>query len=297
MPRAKTLGQKEIEVMVSMHVNGIKDSIIAEKTGRSRHTVGKVIKGNQDLVDLASAIRSEMLFSAHLPLLSFKDGGKTYSSSGGGDGYFSGIDNYFAHTRRYRPVQQKDTSRSSRAQYGTEEGGANETHFHINVPKMETIDYAFELRKAQILSEIKSSASLSEKEYMRIVREFKAPIMEQLDNIKTMILLKSYYDIRQRQQPVISPPKNCEAEYGSDTIFHPGGDDRETLKKKLSPIGINVDSMLMEGRDSGNMLNSIEQDLQRIERRLDKLPDFIVKAVRTVLEELIDPGVISTRKK
>ncbi len=162
---------------------------------------------------------------------------------------------------------------------------------------METIDYAFELGKAKIFSKQMSSVLISGKEYMRIVREFKAPIMEQLDNIKTMILLKSYYDIRQRQQPVISPPKNCEAEYGSDTIFHPGGDDRETLKKKLSPIGINVDSMLMEGRDSGNMLNSIEQDLQRIERRLDKLPDFIVKAVRTVLEELIDPGVISTRKK
>ena len=76
MPRAKTLGQNEIEVMVSMHVNGIKDSIIAEKTGRSRHTVRKVIKGNQDLVDLASAIRSEMLFNAHVPLFSLKDGGK-----------------------------------------------------------------------------------------------------------------------------------------------------------------------------------------------------------------------------
>ncbi len=109
MPRAKTLKQKEIEVMVSIHVNRIKDSIIAEKTGRSRHTVRKVIKGNPDLVNLASAIRSEMLFNAHLPILSFKDGGKTYSSSGGGEGYFSGIDNYFAHMRRYRPVGQKDT--------------------------------------------------------------------------------------------------------------------------------------------------------------------------------------------
>lgn len=297
MPRAKTLGQKEIEVMVSMHVNGIKDSIIAEKTGRSRHTVGKVIKGNQDLVDLASAIRSEMLFSAHLPLLSFKDGGKTYSSSGGGDGYFSGIDNYFAHTRRYRPVQQKDTSRSSRAQYGTEEGGANETHFHINVPKMETIDYAFELRKAQILSEIKSSASLSEKEYMRIVREFKAPIMEQLDNIKTMILLKSYYDFRQRQQPAIPPPTIVRQNMGPTQYVILGEMIGETLKKKLSPIGTNVDSMLTDNRYNENTLNSIEHDLQRIERRLDKMPDIIIKVIRTVMEELIYSGAISDRIK
>ena len=162
---------------------------------------------------------------------------------------------------------------------------------------METIDYAFELGKAKIFSKQMSSVLISGKEYMRIVREFKAPIMEQLDNIKTMILLKSYYDFRQRQQPAIPPPTIVRQNMGPTQYVILGEMIGETLKKKLSPIGINVDSMLMEGRDSGNMLNSIEQDLQRIERRLDKLPDFIVKAVRTVLEELIDPGVISTRKK
>ena len=71
----------------------------------------------------------------------------------------------------------------------------------------------------------------------------------------------------------------------------------ETLKKKLSPIRTYVDSMLTESRDYGSTLNSIEHDLQRIERSLDKMPDFIIKVTRTVLEELIYSGAISTRKK